>query len=133
MGTSRRAHARWRSSADDCGVVAVEFALLAPLLFLLLFGMIQFGRAYNAKVELTAAVREGARVLALNSGDPVATTTAAAPGLDVTSITVTTSGSPCVAGTQAWVTASYPFDLNIPFWQNSAVTISAKGVMRCNG
>lgn len=122
-----------RSSADDRGVVAIEFALMAPLLFVLLFGMVQFGRAYNAKVELTAAVREGARVLSLKSGDPVATTISAAPGLDAAAITVATSGSPCTAGTQAWVTATYPFDLNIPFWGSSAITISAKGVMRCGG
>ena len=115
------------------GVVAVEFALVAPLLILLIFGAIQFGRAYNAKIELSAAVREGARVLALGSDDPAAVTRDAAPGLDPDAITVITSDDPCTAGTPATVDASYPFDLNIPFWGNAAVTISARGVMRCGG
>ena len=118
---------------DESGVVAIEFALVAPLLLMLIFGAIQFGRAYNAKIELTAAVREGVRVLALDTGDPETVTKDAAPGLDPASITVDTSTDPCTAGEQAWVEASYPFDLNIPFWGNEAITIVAKGVMRCGG
>lgn len=129
--------ARGRSRAwrygHDTGTVSIEFVLIAPLLFLLLFGMVQFGRAYNAKIELASAVREGARALALNKGDPVATTIDAAPGLDSSSITVTTSGSPCIAGSQASVQARYPFDLSIPFWGRFAITIAAEGVMRCGG
>jgi Flp pilus assembly protein TadG len=131
MRSTGRNKAR-RLHGDD-GVVAVEFALLAPLLFLLLFGIIQFGRAYNAKVELTSAVREGVRAFSLKTGDPVAVTRAAAPGLNAGTITVTTSASPCTAGSSAWVRASYPFALDIPFWGNQAVTIAAKGVMRCGG
>jgi Flp pilus assembly protein TadG len=115
------------------GVIAVELALVAPVLLVLLFGIVEFGRAYNAKVELTGAVREGARVLALDSGDPVAATLAAAPGLDDTTITVTTSGSPCTAGSQAWVEASYPFTLHIPFFGTPTLDVEAKGVMRCGG
>lgn len=118
---------------SDQGVIAVEFALVAPVLLLLLFGFVEFGRAYNAKVELTGAVREGARALALASGDPVTTTLDASPGLDTTTITVTTSGSPCAAGSPAWVHASYPFTLHIPFYGTPTLTIQAKGVMRCGG
>jgi Flp pilus assembly protein TadG len=120
----------WRG---EQGTVALELALVAPFLLLLVFGIIQFGRAYNAKIELSAAVREGARVLALDSGDPIAITKGAAPGLDPAAITVVTSSAPCSTGTEAWVEASYPFDLDIPFWDSQAITITAKGVMRCNG
>ena len=119
--------------AGDDGVVAIEFALLLPVLLMLMFGVIQFGRAYNAKVELTAAVREGARALALGTGDPETTTVDAAPGLDVANISVTTSGDPCTAGEQATVTATYPMEINIPFWGNPTVEIEASGVMRCGG
>jgi Flp pilus assembly protein TadG len=115
------------------GVVAVEFVLVAPLLFLLLFGIIQFGRAYNAKVELTGAVREGARALALGTGDPIARTVEAAPGLDAGDMDVTTSDDPCVAGTSSWVQADYDFEIAVPFWGTQTVGISARGVMRCNG
>jgi hypothetical protein len=124
---------RAANETGDRGAVAVEFLLVAPLLFLLLFGIIQFGRAYNVKVELTGAVREGARVLALDSGDPIDATLEAAPGLDPDAIEVTTSGDPCAAGTSSWVQADYDFEIAVPFWGTETVGISARGVMRCNG
>lgn len=50
-----------RARAED-GVSAVEFALVLSLLFLFVFGTIQFGIAYNRDQGLKAAAREGARV-----------------------------------------------------------------------
>lgn len=47
------------------GASAVEFALVLSLLFLLVFGIIQFGIAYNRTQGLHAAAREGARVAAV--------------------------------------------------------------------
>ena len=44
------------------GAAAVEFALLLPLLVLLLFGIIQFGIAFNARIQATNAAREAARM-----------------------------------------------------------------------
>jgi Flp pilus assembly protein TadG len=123
---------RSRKASED-GVIAMEFALLAPLLLMLLFAIVQFGRAYNVKVELTGAVREGARVLALGSGDAEEVTKAAAPGLDPAAMEVTTSDDPCTSGSPASVDASYDFELEIPFWGSETLTISATGTMRCGG
>jgi Flp pilus assembly protein TadG len=39
----------------------VEFAIVAPLLFVLVFGIIDFGLAFYTLNNLTSAVREGAR------------------------------------------------------------------------
>lgn len=47
------------------GASAVEFALVLSLLFLLLFGIIQFGIAFNRYQGLQAAAREGARIAAV--------------------------------------------------------------------
>ncbi|MDA8394020.1 MAG: pilus assembly protein [Candidatus Dormibacteraeota bacterium] len=49
------------------GQSAVEFALVAPLLFLLLFGIVDFGRAMFYQNEVTNAAREGARIAILAS------------------------------------------------------------------
>ena len=130
---SHRPHRSCGAHRGDDGAIAVEFVLILPVLLMLMFGVIQFGRAYNAKVVLTGAVREGARVLALGTDDPETVTIDAAAGLDPAAITVTTSGDPCTAGDPATVTASYPFEINIPFWGNPTVNIEASGVMRCNG
>ena len=43
------------------GVAAVEFAVVAPFLILLIFGIIEFGRAIMVQQVLTNASREGTR------------------------------------------------------------------------
>ncbi len=47
------------------GAAVVEFAVLAPLLFLLIFGMIEYGRMVMVQQLITNASREGARVAIL--------------------------------------------------------------------
>jgi Flp pilus assembly protein TadG len=51
---------------DQRGVALVEFALVAPLLFLLLFGMLDFGRAFNYWIDSTHLANEGARWAVVN-------------------------------------------------------------------
>ena len=46
---------------NDEGQAVVEFALIAPILILLLVGIFEFGRAWSAHQALTDAAREGAR------------------------------------------------------------------------
>jgi Flp pilus assembly protein TadG len=53
------------SRAGDAGAAAVEFALVAPLLVLLICGIVDLGRAYATLNQLTASAREGARVAAV--------------------------------------------------------------------
>ena len=43
------------------GQALAEFALILPVLFLLIAGIIEFGRAWNIKQAVTDAAREGAR------------------------------------------------------------------------
>lgn len=49
------------------GLAAVEFALLLPMLLLLLFGMIDAGRALQANIIMTNIGREGANLVARGS------------------------------------------------------------------
>lgn len=48
------------------GVVMVEFALVLPLLTMLIFGFLKFGVAMNAKIDSTHLTAEGARYIAVN-------------------------------------------------------------------
>jgi Flp pilus assembly protein TadG len=50
----------------EAGQSLVEFALVLPLLLLLLLGIIQFGAAFNAMIVLNAAAQEGARIMAID-------------------------------------------------------------------
>src|SRR4051794_34439486 len=69
-----RAACRARSSRR--GAAAVEMAMVAPLLFTLLLGSIEFGRAMMAGNVLTSAAREGARVAVVPGGANSDVTTA---------------------------------------------------------
>ena len=91
------------SKTSERGAVAVEFALLAPVLVMLLLGITEFGRAYNAQVTLSSAAREGVRVMAIGNSPTAARTAAknaatgaASPALADTNITI--SPATCTAG-----------------------------------
>lgn len=51
---------RWRDRRDD-GASAVEFALVLPLLLLVVFGIISFGMYFAGALALSNGSREGAR------------------------------------------------------------------------
>jgi Flp pilus assembly protein TadG len=59
---------------SEKGVSAVEFALIAPLLFVLTFGIVEFGLLLFDKAVVTNASREGARAaIVFNVADDVYT------------------------------------------------------------
>jgi Flp pilus assembly protein TadG len=134
-----------RASAADRGATVVEFALLLPVLLLLVFGIIDFGRALNAQVTITQAAREGARLDALNQPNVISRTKAAATGLSA-SVTVT-EVTTCPAGSgptaNADVQVSYGFNFITPIGAiaklfgggkgpgSSPLTLTAQGVMPC--
>lgn len=116
------------------GAALVEFAIVLPLLVMLVFGIIEFGRAYNAQISLTHAAREGAREYAITQ-DPAAgiyaAQVAAAPSINWTQITFTTSA--CDPGQPTSIYLEYPFELRLPFFAINAFDMTAQGVMRCGG
>ena len=57
---------------DQRGASAVEFALIVPLLIVLVLGIAEFGRAFQVQGTLSAAAREGARAMALQNDQTVA-------------------------------------------------------------
>ena len=57
---------RSRRARGDDGASAVEFALVAPLLFLLIAGTIEFGWAFHQMMDLRHGARETARLVAVN-------------------------------------------------------------------
>jgi len=112
----------------------VEFAIILPVLLLLILGMVEFSRAYNAQITLTQASREGARVLAItkDSNEAItATKNVAGTTLDTTQLSVTTSA--CNSGDPTSVTANYPFTYKIPLYGTATISLTATGVMRCGG
>jgi len=67
-----RGGAHMKSDEGNRGQGLVEFALILPVFLLLLFGMVEFGRAYMTKNILTGAAREAVRRAAVQSDSATA-------------------------------------------------------------
>jgi Flp pilus assembly protein TadG len=128
---------------DERGAVAVEFALISFMLFMLVFGIIQFGLAYSKYQVFLSAAREGARFAAVRCG----TSAGCVPGQVAQKVQdsltqgytidpgpVAASQPPCTANTVgSSVTVSWPqkFIISVPFLPTYTTTVTIKGVFRC--
>jgi Flp pilus assembly protein TadG len=130
--------------ASDRGSVAVEFALVLPALLLILFGIIDFGRALNAQITLTGAAREGVRLAALGYPNAAVQSRVAAAAPSLSGVTTTVVAS-CTAGAgptaNAQVNVSYSFSFITPIGAiisyiggsglGAPLVLTAQGVMPC--
>ena len=66
IGTTSRRRAGRPAEVRSRGAVLVEFALVAPLLLILLFGIIEFGFAFVQSMDVRHGARETARLVAVN-------------------------------------------------------------------
>ena len=95
-----------------------EFAVVLPVLVLVLFAIMQFGIAFNNYLTLTDAVRAGARVGAVSrrASDPAAATVnrvkSAASDLKQSDLQVTVQ-STWQPGTDLTVTGTYPYSISL--------------------
>src|SRR3954463_5821485 len=129
-----------RRLREQRGASAVEFALIVPLLVVLVLGIAEFGHAFQVQGTLSAAAREGVRSMALQNNPTAARTVvknAAAtldPGITDAQITITPATCPQTGGgsTYVRVTIDYPMPLLTSFF-GSGLDLSGTGVMRCNG
>lgn len=109
---------------NERGQTMVEFALVLPILLVLLLGIFQFGVAFNNYVTLTDAVRAGARKAAVSrqASNPAAACTAevmaAKGGLDATELGKNLScTSSWTIGSDVTVTADYPYSISLLNWK----------------
>ena len=59
-----------RFSGNQRGQAVIEFALVMPLLLLLVFGATEFSRAWLAMNTISAASREGCRLAVVTPAPP---------------------------------------------------------------
>ena len=125
---------------SESGASAVEFALLLPLLMMIVFGIIEFGLALYQQAILTNASREGARlgivqsVPAITTGQINATInnylTAANINPSNVGRTIVAGG---VTGTPVQVTLTLPYNFKVLSGLTSVVptiNLTAVTVMR---
>ncbi len=132
--------ARKAGRMNDRGAAAVEMALVLPMLLLLIFGIIDFGRMLNAQITLTEAAREGARASVLGA-DPTAAARAASTNLGVIPVpTVAACPASPKPTDNATVTTTYTFHFITPVGAVAGlfggtfggdIDMTGKGVMPC--
>ena len=132
-----RLSARLRSQR---GAAAVEFALVVPLLLLLLFSIVSVSRAFQVQGTVSAAAREAARSMALTNDEATARAAAvfAASTSKVTlsSSQVAISPSTCTGAaptTNITVTITVDFQPTGSYAGGIAFPITSKAVVRCGG
>ena len=110
---------------NEQGQTATEFALVLPILVVLLFGIIQFGIIFNNYIALTDAARAASRkgAVSRSASNPQGQCEAAGyaaganlqnPGTDFL-VSCSSSGN-WAAGSDVTVTASYPYDISLLGW-----------------
>ena len=106
------------SSSQGQGLV--EFALVLPLLLLILFGVLDLGRIFATAITVTNAAREGARYISLHPDDlggvvGVVQAEGFNSGIDIDGgdihVSCTMQDGECVEAKEASVEVTYSFDL----------------------
>jgi Flp pilus assembly protein TadG len=129
---------------DQRGAAAVEFALVVPLLLMLVFGIVDFGYMVNRVSLVNNAARDAAREgsLAGTQASITATATAALDGVPGTTVTVSCTkpdGSACAtydadatSGGTTVVTINYEHEMITPiaFIFGDSVNLSRTARMR---
>jgi Flp pilus assembly protein TadG len=134
-----KCHGAGRPAGRLRGAAAVEFAIVAPIFFLVVLGIIEFGRMAMVEQVITNAAREGARVGVIDDStrqmveDKVRRYLASA-GINGATIDVEPDPpSSAGYGESVTVTVSIPFDdvswLPNPFFVGGK-TLTAQAVMR---
>ncbi|TKJ20692.1 hypothetical protein A6V29_08340 [Blastococcus sp. CCUG 61487] len=122
------------------GAAAVEFALIAPVLLLLLLGIVEFSKAFHDQASLSAAAREGARAMALGNtpAEARAAVRSAANGLSLTDAQITLSPANCTAlvnGKPATITVTVRHHQTFVagLLGGAGLDLTGKAAMRCGG
>jgi Flp pilus assembly protein TadG len=132
------------TAGRDRGAAAVEFALIVPLLLLLVVGIIEFGRTYNTQITLSQAARESVRVMAIEDDAALAKKSAiqAAVSLDPSLMTIgIASRDPSALGSARvddcapnhLVTVEITYAFSAVSGIFGPITLIGRGVMRCGG
>ncbi len=122
---------------DDRGAGLAEFALVLPVLVVVLFGIFEFGIAFNRAQAIEAAAREGARLASISSttaGDIAVRVDATLAGIPLDNppnVTVAPGGCAGREGEQVTVTVTTDHNVTVPLLFDRDVTLRGEAVFRC--
>ncbi|WP_254510787.1 TadE/TadG family type IV pilus assembly protein [Anatilimnocola floriformis] len=116
------------------GAAAVEFAVVAPVFFLLVFGMVEYGRMVMVQQIIVNSAREGCRAAVLDGSTTAGVKTTTINAMAAGNITITTSNvtvspdppSSAEFGDPVTVTVTVPF--NQVSWLPSPMYLGGKSM-----
>lgn len=117
--------------AQERGSATVEFALVIPIVLLVLFTLVEVVVVGRVQIELLGAARQGARVAATNPDPGVAVDAVhAALGENLANQVIVTVERPAVVGREAVVSLSLSHRLASALFGGVPVDLAARSVMR---
>lgn len=126
-----------RLRKGEHGQALVEMAIVLPLFFLLLFGVVEMGRIGYSYITVSNAARAGGRTATIGGTDVDITNSInnAAVSLDPASLTITINPVQALrqSGQEVAVQVRYPVQLTIPLISSvmpNPVVVSAGIIMR---
>ena len=120
---------RGKRFVNRCGAAAVEFAIVAPVFFLLVIGMVEVGRALMVQQVLINASRVGARQAVTTGATTSAVQTAVneyATSVAVPSVSVSVTPDPAAAKSGDTMTVTTSVNYNNVSWLASPWFLSGK-------
>jgi len=131
---------RFRLFKSEKGASAVEFAIILPILVMIVFGIFEFGIAYNNWIALTHAAREGARLAAVGFIDENGLddfkdrVEDSAPSVKIQSITVDRdpdgNGYSFIGEPLSVTVTGFVLNIEIPFVGSWPIQLSSTATMR---
>ncbi|PKQ32369.1 MAG: pilus assembly protein TadE [Actinobacteria bacterium HGW-Actinobacteria-2] len=125
---------------SERGAEAVEFALLVPLLMLLLLGIMEFALAFVAQASLAGAARLGVRNYVINYDSPGAEANAIALATAATPVPANVASAafsnPCAPSKTTTLTITYRYQTMTGIFDGilgGQITVTGVGSMQCGG
>jgi Flp pilus assembly protein TadG len=120
-GPLKRLFLKFRQT--ETGQALVEFTMVLPVLLVLLFGLVDFGRAFYSWLLVTNAAREGARVAAVQSTsaqidtrihDALCSSYPSNCSINMSKLTITKTNVQAARGNPVTIDLSYNFQYATP-------------------
>ncbi|OBR90315.1 MULTISPECIES: TadE/TadG family type IV pilus assembly protein [Clostridium] len=137
MKTNQKEVVILKNLKNEKGQALVEFAIILPILLLIVMGIVQFGMVINSYLTIENASREGARAGIIGSTDQEIQylIVATSPNLDPKNLTVTITPdeSSRRSGDSLIVKVTYKYNLTVPIISslfNNVIVLNGQTTMR---
>lgn len=130
-----------RDPGDDRGIAVLEFALIAPVLLLLILGIVDFGDRYKSAAEYNNAAFAAARSMTIENNPAKARAAAVGAGMPSTLtpiVTYTPGYTTCAQASDGsfgnvTVMITNPAKATVTQFFGTSYTVTGKAVARCSG